>query len=240
MTSSRPPTSDLGLRLRPGFQRFSAVELLVAIVLLFVATPFVEDLPGGDLVETILMSLVLVSAVLAIGGRRRLLVWAVVLVAPAVIGKWLNHLRPELVPRPVFMVAALLFIVFVVVQLLRFVLRAPRVNSEVLCASIAVYLLLGLTWAFAYVLTAEARPTAFAFNVAPEAGQTMDSQSAFYYSFVTLSTVGYGDITPVSRIARMLSVMESMTGSLYVAVLIARLVSLYSATPPPNSGDPEV
>ena len=51
---------------------------------------------------------------------------------------------------------------------------------------------------------------------------------AFYFSFITLSTVGYGDITPVSRIARWLAAMEAMTGLLYVAVLIARLVSLYS------------
>ena len=50
---------------------------------------------------------------------------------------------------------------------------------------------------------------------------------AFYFSFITLSTVGYGDITPVSRIARWLAAMEAMTGQLYVAVLIARLVALY-------------
>jgi len=57
----------------------------------------------------------------------------------------------------------------------------------------------------------------------------MNGFTGFYFSFITLSTVGYGDITPVSRIARWLAAMEAMTGLLYVAVLIARLVSLYSA-----------
>jgi hypothetical protein len=57
----------------------------------------------------------------------------------------------------------------------------------------------------------------------------MQGFNAFYFSFVTLSTVGYGDITPVSKVARMLAALEAMTGLLYVAVLIARLVSLYSA-----------
>ncbi|PYL41264.1 MAG: transporter, partial [Verrucomicrobia bacterium] len=64
--------------------------------------------------------------------------------------------------------------------------------------------------------------------------RSMSGFTGFYFSFVTLSTVGYGDITPVSRIARMLAAMEAMTGLLYVAVLIARLVSLYST---PKSDD---
>jgi hypothetical protein len=62
----------------------------------------------------------------------------------------------------------------------------------------------------------------------------MNGFTSFYFSFITLSTVGYGDIIPVSRIARWLPAMEAMTGLLYVAVLIARLVSLYSA---PGSAD---
>jgi hypothetical protein len=62
----------------------------------------------------------------------------------------------------------------------------------------------------------------------------MNGFNAFYFSFITLSTVGYGDITPLSRIARWLAAMEAMTGLLYVAVLIARLVSLYSV---PKSND---
>jgi hypothetical protein len=60
----------------------------------------------------------------------------------------------------------------------------------------------------------------------------MNGFNGFYFSFITLSTVGYGDITPVSRIARWLAAMEAMTGMLYVGVLIASLVSLYSAPNP--------
>jgi voltage-gated potassium channel Kch len=60
----------------------------------------------------------------------------------------------------------------------------------------------------------------------------MNRFNAFYYSFMTLTTVGYGDITPVSKVARMLAVMEAMSGTLFLGVLIARLVSLYS-TPSP-------
>jgi hypothetical protein len=127
----------------------------------------------------------------------------------------------------VFLVAGLALIAFVVANLLRFVLRAPSVNTEVLCASISAYLMLGLLWTVAYWLVAQVNPNAFAFNPPSATKQTMAGFDSFYFSFITLSTVGYGDITPVSRIARWLAAMEAMTGSLYVAVLIARLVALY-------------
>jgi hypothetical protein len=119
-------------------------------------------------------------------------------------------------------------IAFVVVNLLRFVLRAPSVNLEVLCASISAYLMLGLIWTIAYWLVAQVTPTAFAFNTTTGTKETMEGFDAFYFSFITLSTVGYGDITPVSKVARMLAATEAMTGLLYVAILIARLVGLYS------------
>ena len=113
-------------------------------------------------------------------------------------------------------------------NLLRFVLRASSVDAEVLCASISAYLMLGLIWTMAYWLVEELSPGAFAFNTTTGAKETMEGFNAFYFSFITLSTVGYGDITPVSKVARMLAAMEAMIGLLYVAVLIARLVGLYS------------
>jgi hypothetical protein len=100
---------------------------------------------------------------------------------------------------------------------------------EVLCASISAYLMLGLVWTVAYWLVDQLTPGgAFSFNTSAGT-RSMNGFTGFYFSFITLSTVGYGDITPVSRIARWLAAMEAMTGLLYVAVLIARLVSLYSA-----------
>jgi len=207
--------------------RFSAVELLIALALLFFFFPFVEEVKGGDLIVSLLLSLVLLSAVLAVSDRRSVLLTALVLAIPAIAGRWINDVRPDLVPPAVFLIAGLLLVAFVVVNLLRFVLRAPSVNVEVLCASISAYLMLGLMWTMAYWLVDQLTPGAFSFNT--NAGkQSMNGFNAFYFSFITLSTVGYGDITPVSRIARWLAAMEAMTGLLYVAVLIARLVALYS------------
>jgi len=207
-------------------RRFSAVELLIALALLFFFFPFVEEVKGGDLIVSLLLSLVLLSAVLAVSDRRSVLLIALVLAIPAIAGRWINHFRPDLVHPAVFLTAALVLVAFVVVNLLRFVWRAPSVNIEVLCASISAYLMLGLMWTMAYWLVDQLTPGAFAFN----AGQrSMNGFNGFYFSFITLSTVGYGDITPVSRIARWLAAMEAMTGLLYVAILISRLVGLYSS-----------
>jgi hypothetical protein len=213
--------------------RFSTVELLIALALLFLLFPFVEEVKGGDLIVSLLLSLVLLSAVLAVASRGRTLIVALLLAIPAIVGRWISHFRPDLVPPAVFLIAGLLLVAFVVVNLLRFVWRAPSVNIEVLCASISAYLMLGLMWTMAYWLVDQLTPGAFSFNT--NAGpRSINGFNGFYFSFVTLSTVGYGDITPVSKVARMLAAMEAMTGLLYVAVLIARLVALYST---PKSRD---
>jgi hypothetical protein len=216
------------------FRRFSTVQLLIVLALFFIWAPFVEEITGGDLIISMLFSLVLLSGVLAVAERKRTLVIALALAIPGVSGRWINHFRPDLVRPAFFLITALVFIAFVVVNLLRFILRAPAVNTEVLCASISAYLMLGLMWTLAYWLVDQLTPGgAFSFNT--NAGtRSMNGFTGFYFSFITLSTVGYGDITPVSRIARWLAAMEAMTGLLYVAVLIARLVALYSA---PKSGD---
>src|SRR5207244_8406713 len=210
------------------FRRFSTVQLLFALALFFMWAPFVEEIEGGELIVSGLFSLVLLAGVVAVADRKRIMVIAIVLAIPAIAGRWINHFRPDLIPPAVFLVAGLILIAFVVGNLLRFVFRAPSVNTEVLCASISAYLMLGLMWTMAYWLVDQLTPGgAFAFNTNTEK-QSMKGFNAFYFSFITLSTVGYGDITPVSRMARWLAAMEAMTGLLYVAVLISRLVSLYS------------
>ena len=230
--TSKQPMNAPSRRLR--FRRFSTVQLLIALALFFIWAPFVEEIEGGELIVSGLFSLVLLAGVVAVADRKRVLVIALVLAIPAIAGRWINHFRPDLIPPAVFLAGGLVLIAFVIANLLRFVLRAPSVNTEVLCASISAYLMLGLMWTMAYWLVDQLTPGgAFSFNT--NAGtHSMSGFTGFYFSFVTLSTVGYGDITPVSRIARWLAAMEAMTGLLYVAVLIARLVSLYSA---PKSDD---
>ncbi len=210
----------------PALRRFSAIELLIVLAAWLVSFPFIETLKAGALIESILLTIVLISALLAVAQRGRSVIIAAFLAVPTLAGRWINHYRPDLITPEVFLIGAILFVLFVIRSLLRFVLTARSVNTEVLCASVSAYLLLGLLWTFGYWLVAEIVPNAFAFNAGTDT--SMKGFNGLYFSFITLSTVGYGDITPVAKAARMLAATEAITGLLYVAVLIARLVSIHA------------
>src|SRR5947207_11370350 len=102
---------------RSGRRRFSTVQLLIALALLFLSFPFVEEVKGGDVIVSILLSLVLLSAVVAVADRKRVFFIALLLAIPAIGGRWINHFQANLVPSPVFLAAGLMLIAFVVVNL---------------------------------------------------------------------------------------------------------------------------
>jgi len=235
---SVPPRGQSALPL--GADRYPTVKLLVALGLLFVSAPFVQDLPQGDLLESLLLTIVMVSAVWVVGSRRKVLILALVLLTPALAGKWINHFRPDLLHPAIFLGAAVAFFAFVITRLLTFIVRAPRVDANVLCAGVAGFLMLALVWVPAYAAVARLNPHAFTLPVGPDAPATLDGFSALYFSVITLTTVGYGDIAPLSRVARMLAMIEAITGMFYMAVLISRLVSLHSSAQPAAGSGPQI
>lgn len=212
---------------RRGRLRVSAVGFLAALVLMLVASPFVEGLKEGQLYDSVLFTLVMCTGLIATGSCRRL---AFALVSLPLAAIWLNQIWPQKCPAFTFILPAIAFLSVVIASLLGFILRAKRVDANVLCAGISIYLILGLVWGLAYTFVAQISPHAFSFNTRLGTTSVMSGFTAIYFSFTTLMTVGYGDVTPVTDVARMLAMIEAMTGTLFVGVMIARLVSLYSAT----------
>ena len=100
------------------FRRFSTVQLLVALAVLLISAPFVEELEGGHLILSVLFSLVLIAAVFAVANRKRSLAIALALAIPAITARWINQLRPDLVHPAVFLVCALVLLAFVIGHLL--------------------------------------------------------------------------------------------------------------------------
>ena len=124
------------------------------------------------------------------------------------------------------------FLCYIAFLVLSDILGTQGVTSHEVYGALSVYLLVGATWEFFYALCLQADPGAIAFpegshllaNGPAESGTTM--QDLTYFSFVTLTTLGYGDILPISRLARTLAWMEAVFGQLFLAVLVARLVGL--------------
>jgi hypothetical protein len=124
---------------------------------------------------------------------------------------------------------------------LRAVLRQKSITNEAISMSISVYLLLGLTWSFLYDVIYQLQPHAFAFNGTASA-LVSQGEKVFpvlaYFSFVTLTTIGYGDIAPLTLQARYAAIAEGVTGQFYLAILVARLVSMLLVQPAaPSASD---
>lgn len=111
-----------------------------------------------------------------------------------------------------------------------------EVTLNRICGGVCVFVLIGLCFALMHMIVAAGNPQAYKDNLDPAAsmGDALSHEYRYpifvYFSFCTLSTVGYGDIVPVSRLARSCSMLEAVTGQLYLAILVARLVGLHTAT----------
>jgi hypothetical protein len=204
-----------------GLSIFSAL-LFVAV---FVVPPLVPAGSGRRFVVDLAYWLLLLSGVHALGAQR--LARAVILPAAllAVAMDAVSWFVP--VGAPWVLGTGMLSLGLLLVVILGRTLRDGPVTTRRLHGGVAAYLLLGVLWAYAYAVVGAIRPGAFAGPVNPGDGP----RAWLYFSFVTLTTTGYGDVLPVHPVARSLATLEAVTGSLYLAILIARLVSQAVATP---------
>lgn len=213
-----------------GLSVFSGLLLLVV----FVVPPLVDGRGGRGWAGDVAYALLLLSGVVALRGRGAVRgpVFAVVVAAVA-LDVATTVLR---VGAAWVLGTSLVSLLIFVIVVLAHTLRAGPINFHRVQGAVAAYLLLGMTWAYAYALLAALRPGAFSGAV----GATDGPRAWFYFSFVTLATLGYGDVLPVHPVARSLAALEAVTGSLYLAILVARLVSLAvapGARPPGTARD---
>jgi hypothetical protein len=141
---------------------------------------------------------------------------------------WVRHLFPHQAFIFIADCLGVFFLLLLTSLILAQVFREGETTSRRIMGAVAVYLILGLTWSLAYHLIALVIPGAISFqgSSTPGDGESLPSQ-LFYFSFVTLTTQGYGDIVAVHPMARMLVILEGVTGQLFPAILIARLVTLH-------------
>lgn len=199
-------------------------------VLLLVLFPYLER-PGLPLVLfRLLGAAAFVSGVYAVSARRAQWIIALALAIPAGALNTVLAFRPEMPIAVPTLIFTILFLVFTLVSLLRAVIRSERVTSDTIYGALSVYLLMAIAWGAAYLLLETLQPGAISMDATRHPNHTMDWSDCVFYSFVTLTSVGYGDIVPLSAQARSLSILEAVSCMMYVAVLIARLVGLHAAT----------
>jgi hypothetical protein len=214
---------------RVWWQERGLTAMLVSLAAALFLGPVLEAV--GILSDTLLqviLTLVLASGVVAISGRGSVTVVMAVVAFVTLFLKWANYTAP----RPVLAGAGFAFGMFAISLLttlvLQHVFRAGPITPDRIRGAIVAYLLVGFFFVEAYQLVRFFQPGAFRFA---DGGDAAPSPHALaYFSFSTLTTVGYGDITPASPLARAFAVAEALIGQLYPAILIGGLVSMSLST----------
>lgn len=196
--------------------------LFYALVFTLLASPVIAAFGlSGALIESFLAASLLVALVPVGEGNIRGLLLAVMIALwlARPVTAWLGH--PKL--SEVTLSAWTFIGLFAAVAALRFAMRGTKVDAEHLFAALSAYLLAGLYFGLLYWALEQIHPGTVA-------ASNFSRTGAIYYSFVTLATIGYGDIVPRTDVARGLAIVEGVGGQLFLAVLVARLLSLYTGS----------
>jgi hypothetical protein len=200
--------------------------LFIAVLCYLLAFPFLQPFVHFRLVLSLTLTFVLISAVYAVSGHKRTTIIASVLAVIWGLLQWASNI----VQGPVLEVAdssiAILFLGYIIYKALIFFGQSKKVDFNIVSASVVVYLLMALLWAETYTLIEIASPGSFNFAVTiNDAGGSRFT----YFSFVTITTLGYGDIIPASNMARVAAMVEAFVGQVYLVVLVARMVGMHLA-----------
>lgn len=204
-------------------------NLLAWLLAYLMIGPFLEPLPYAHTAMTVFLTVALFSAICAVNKDGGLLSVAVVLLVLTLILMWLAKLG-WLKASMVFPLLLAFYLGTLVYSFLRYILAARRVDANVICAALCTYLVLGLLWGALFQVLENIAPGSFAGQLLDSASDPEDKAHYLnYFSFVTLSTLGFGDITPQTHGAAALCQAEAILGQFFTVVLVARLVGIQVA-----------
>jgi amino acid transporter len=227
--------------------------LLGTIVAAMAVRPMLGDTKLGPPFFSVAILLILLVAVYNInvdalvGDRKALLrerrrrnIILLVLGLPAIVDRFAVFLAPSHWRFMVGSISWLLFLAAVTWHQLRALLRQKQITSETISMSVSVYLLIGFTWGLFYIVLFQLQPNSFSFPSAPPSSATEVLPVLLYFSLTTLSTIGFGDIVPLTLQVRYAAVTEGIMGQFYIAILVARLVSLQMSQSESRRAEPTV
>jgi hypothetical protein len=208
--------------------RESQINISVFLGLLILTVFIMPALGFGETDErwygNVVSSVLLIAGISIAWHRRGLFIGSAIVGGIALLIRWIAFWNPGrhwIMRAEVATLVAVLVISFIL--LIRIFRRRGSITYTTIQAAISIYLLFGIAWANAYLLAIQSNPNSFRSAVS----LSSTSPTAWlYYSYVTLTTLGYGEITPTSDVARVLAIGEALTGQLYLAVLVARLIGM--------------
>lgn len=214
------------------FSRLPNLWLLLSLIAFVLFYPFLEHAPRGKAVlalfDLLILFLALRSSRISLDASR----WAYVLAGIAALSHVVSALLPDVDVWTVSNLAAqAIFHAFIVAHLLRYVLRDDIMTRDELFAAACLYVLLAFVFAYLYALVEHFHPGAFVINEANNPDGILSWWEMLYFSFTCLTSVGFGEMTPVDNHARSLVMIQQMIGVLYFALVVSRLVGLQSRRP---------
>ena len=215
-------SADTELAKPPFHRRHKSAILVATLLLLILLHPVNAIFERSALRDMVLLTIVMSASLNALSYRSRFTIdIGVGLGILAVAFGWL-----EVLLAPHFKIfsdsfGASLYI-YIAALLFKSIMTENEITVDQLFAAVAIYILIGLTWGNFYAIINLYNPEAL--NFAERAYETLEKHDYIYFSFVTLTTLGYGDILPVSGIARSLVIVEAITGVMFIAIMISRLV----------------
>lgn len=211
-------------------QRSKFFYLFATQVSLVVLFPYLAKPGLSTVVFRLLGALVFVAAVYAVSDKRWQWITGLTLAVPAGVLNAISTLHPASSLATPSLVSTLIFLGFTLITLLSAVLRTETVTRDTIYGALSVYFLMAFVWGIAYLLLETLQPGGLSMDPVRHPHHAVDWFDCMFYSFVTLTSLGYGDIVPVGAQVRSLSILEAVGGIMYVAVLVARLVGLYAVT----------
>ncbi|MEE9527481.1 MAG: ion channel [Syntrophobacteria bacterium] len=200
------------------------LSLLIFIIAMLVLGPLIEEFARLRILMDILWSAIFISAIYAVSQKKLHILIGVLLALPMLGAIWSKYVVEYSALQVVGYLCGAAFIFFTIVQMLVYIYSHKEISRDLIVGAAVVYLLMAIMWTFIFTVVETLHPGSFNF---PEGQDIQDAQHFIYYSCVTLTTLGYGDITPVTRLARSLSTLEAVIGQLYLVVQVAWLVGVH-------------
>lgn len=200
--------------------------LLSSLIIYFIASSLLTKATFANIFLSCIFSLVILFCIYSISKTKLLIYFILVLGILTLINHWLDYIYPLSITYSfLYYIEIIIFLTLITYSDIYLVTKHQQISSDTLCGAICGYLLVGFTWTFIYTLIDLMNPTAFSNH---PLGPSMHERTQFflYYSFTTLTTLGFGDILPLHNVSRTFSWLETVAGQIYLAVWISQLVGL--------------